>query len=59
MLFVNINTLTFSVWPFTSHVSVAARALVNLNAHCGTVLSVSDRACTFNRAVLSQSPIKG
>ena len=41
MLFVNMNPL--SVQPFKSHISVAAGALFNYNAHCGTVLSLSDK----------------
>jgi len=43
MLFVNMNPLTFSVQPFKAHISVAAGALFNYNAHCGTVLSLSDK----------------
>jgi len=41
ILFVNMNPL--SVQPFKSHISVAAEALFNYSAHCGTVLSFSDK----------------
>jgi hypothetical protein len=34
----NVGPLTFSIWSFKSQVSAVARALFNLNAHCGTVL---------------------
>ena len=30
----------FSIWSFKSQVSAVARALFNLNSHCGTMLSL-------------------
>jgi hypothetical protein len=41
MLLLNMNMLTLQ--PFKSHVSVAAQALLNLNAHCVTMHSLSDK----------------
>lgn len=36
------DVLAFSIWPFQSKVSAAARALFNLNADCRTVFSFPD-----------------
>jgi hypothetical protein len=36
------HILTFSIWLFKSHVSAVARALFNLNPHCGTAFSLLD-----------------
>jgi hypothetical protein len=38
-----LHFLTYSKWPFKSHVSAVDRPLFNLNTHCGTMFSILDK----------------
>jgi hypothetical protein len=56
----NLNILTFNIWPFKCQISAVAGALFNLNAHSGTIFSLSDKKdIQFNETTLSGSSVKG
>ena len=40
---VMVACITFAIQSFKSQVSAAVRTLLNLNAHFGTMLSISDK----------------